>query len=348
MKHRIAILTACALGCIFGIAAARAAAEEKDAEKQGSQLFTPAAQRSVEKGLSWLASRQNDDGSFGAGPYRSNVGICGLAGMALMAGGSTPGRGPYGKEVALAVDYVLANAQPSGFIAESPATSHGPMYSHGFAVTFLAECCGMSPRPELREKLSKAVKLIINTQNKEGGWRYYPQRDDADISVTVCEVMALRAAHNAGVFVPGETVERAKEYVFRCQNADGGFMYMQAAGGTSEFPRSAAAVVALNSAGVYQDPKLTKALDYLMQFLPAPGVLRRESYAEYGHYYAAQAMWQAGGDRWGRWYPAVRDELIARQQQDGSWVSNFGPEYATAMSAIVLQMPENQLPIFQR
>ena len=59
-------------------------------------------------------------------------------------------------------------------------------------------------------------------------------------------------------------------------------------------------------------------------------------------------MWQAGGERWARWYPAVRDELIARQGPDGSWTSAYGSEYATAMCLIILQMPENQLPIFQR
>ena len=60
-------------------------------------------------------------------------------------------------------------------------------------------------------------------------------------------------------------------------------------------------------------------------------------------------MWQAGGDRWARWYPAIRDELIARQQRRRLLGRpSFGPEYATAMSAMVLQMPENQLPIFQR
>ena len=148
--------------------------------------------------------------------------------------------------------------------------------------------------------------------------------------------MALRAAHNAGIYVPTETIDHAtKDYVLRCQNADGGFMYMLSAGGDSAFPRSAAAVVALNSAGIYGGPEINKALDYLMQFRPAEGATRRglEGYYEYGHYYAVQAMWQAGGDRWARWYPAIRDELISRQQEDGSWVSSFGPEYATAMSA---------------
>jgi prenyltransferase beta subunit len=327
-----------------------AAAEDKNPETQAAQMITPAADRAIAKALAWLAARQNDDGSFGSGAYRANVGICGLSGMAFMTGGSTPGRGPYGQQVDRLLDYILSNAQQSGFISEPNATSHGPMYGHGFATTFLAECYGMSTRGDLREKLSRAIKLIINTQNKEGGWRYYPVRDDADISVTVCQVMALRAGHNAGLFVPAETIDHATEYVKRCQNADGGFMYMLGAGGDSAFPRSAAAVVALNSASIYRGPEITKALNYLTQFRPAEGAVRRgpDPYYEYAHYYAVQAMWHAGGDRWARWYPAIRDELIARQQEDGSWVSSFGPEYATAMSAIVLQMPENQLPIFQR
>ncbi len=345
-----AICAALLLLCLLGLPRLCNGADETNSEKQAAHMITPAADRAIDKAVGWLASRQNDDGSFGSGAYRPNVGICGLAGMALMAGGSTPGRGPHGEQVNRALDYVLANAQPSGFIVEPASTSYGPMYGHGFATTFLAECYGMSPCADLREKLSKAVKLIIHTQNKEGGWRYNPQDHAADISVTVCEVMALRAAHNAGLFVPAKTIDDATDYVKRCQNADGGFMYMQSAGGDSAFPRSAAAVVALNSAGIYRGPEITKALDYLTQFRPAEGVVRRgpENYYEYGHYYAAQAFWHAGGDRWARWYPAVRDELIARQQQDGSWVSSFGPEYATAMSAMVLQMPENQLPIFQR
>jgi hypothetical protein len=225
------------------------------------------------------------------------------------------------------------------------------MYGHGFATLFLAECCGMSPRPELREKLSKAVQIIVNSQNKEGGWRYKPVRADADISVTVCQVMALRAARNAGVFVPNETIEHAVDYVKRSQNADGGFMYMIQGSQDSAFPRSAAAVVALYGAGVYKGPEIEKGLDYLMQFIPTEGVARRESYYFYGHYYAVQAMWQAGGQRWSRWYPAVRDELIDRQRDDGAWVSPNGAEgneCAAAMACLVLQVPNNYLPIFQK
>ena len=89
----------------------------------------------------------------------------------------------------------------------------------------------------IRDKLSLAVQLIVDSQNKEGGWRYNPKKEDADISVTACQVMALRAAHNAGLHVPQETMKKAVEYVKKCQNRDGGFCYMLSVGGESGFPR---------------------------------------------------------------------------------------------------------------
>ena len=179
----------------------------------------------------------------------------------------------------------------------------------------------MSKRTELRDKLSLAVKLIVNSQNKEGGWRYYPKKEDADISVTVCQVMALRAAHNAGIHVPKETIDDAVEYVKKCQNRDGGFIYMLSGGGESALSAFGGRDRGPEQRRHYYDrgPEITQGLDYLTQFRPEQGVTRREQYYEYGHYYAVQAMWQAGGERWARWYPAIRDELIARQGPDGSW-----------------------------
>jgi hypothetical protein len=340
-------LTIIAAVLLSGLAASLRA-EEKNPEKSAAKLITPAVQRSVERGLKWIVSQQREDGSVGSGSYRGNVAVCALSGMAMMADGSTPGRGRYGVQVNRCVDYLLASTQPSGFICGSD-NCHGPMYGHGFATMFMAECYGMSRRPELRDKLSKAVKIIVNSQNKQGGWRYQPVRADADISVTVCQVMALRAARNAGLYVPNETIDRAIDYVKRSQNADGGFTYMLTPNGESDFPRSAAAVVALYSAGIYKGPEIKKGLDYLLHFMPAEGVTRREMYFFYGHYYAVQAMWQAGGERFGRWYTAVANELLARQQDDGSWrAAQEGDPCATAMACVVLEIPNNYLPIFQR
>jgi len=317
---------------------------EKAATKK---LYTHEAKQAAEKALRYLAQSQAVDGSFGRSGYGQNVGVCGLAGLAFMSSGSTPGRGPYGVNINKCVDYILANAQENGFLNRRNANSHGPMYGHGFATLFLAEVYGMSPREDLKEKLKKSVQLIVDTQNEKGGWRYQPQKRDADLSVTVCQIMALRAAKNSGIFVPKETIDKCVDYVKRSQNADGGFMYTLD-GGPSGFPRSAAGVVALYSAGIYKGDEIQKGLNYLNAFVPSAKGRMQEAHFFYGHYYAVQAMWHTGGEPWGEWYPAIRDRLIARQSDNGSWINSICPEYGTAMAAIVLQLPNDCLPILQR
>ena len=268
--------------------------------------------------------------------------------MAMMSSGSTPGRGKYGRNIRLIIDYLLNHASDDGFIIARGYESHGPMYGHGFATLFLAEVYGMSPRTDVRTALSRAVRLIIDTQNHEGGWRYFPQRSEADLSVTIAQVMALRAARNAGISVPNETIEATVDYVKQSQNPDGGFMYMLQSGGPSAFPRSAAGVVALYSAGVYEGDEITKGLAYLNDNMPGGNAGDFDRYYFYGQYYAAQAMWHAGGDHWRNYYPSARDTIVARQRANGSWQDTICSEYGTAMACIVLQMPNNYLPIFQR
>ncbi len=323
-----------------------------DPELTAVDVITRETQEAIDNGLKYLAERQNVNpdlagfGAFGPSGYSHNVAVCALAGMAFMSSGSSPGRGPYGRHVTRCLDYILDKTRDDGFIVADGATSHGPMYGHGFATLFLAEVYGMSQDTRLREALSKAVDVIVSSQNSEGGWRYQPDRMDADISVTVCQIMALRGASNSGTYVPQEVAEACIDYVKRCQNPDGGFTYMEM-GGESAFPRSAAGLVALYSAGIYEGEEIEKGLDYLMQHIPRSGAPSRQSHYFYGQYYAVQAMWHAGGKRWQRWYPAIRDALI-EQQLNGRWQDSICPEYGTAMACIILQMPNNYLPIFQR
>ncbi|MBI1335637.1 MAG: prenyltransferase [Phycisphaera sp.] len=307
--------------------------------------ITPELDATVAKGLSYLASIQAEDGSWGGQQWGRHAGISALCCLAFMADGNLPGRGMYGNNVERGLNFILSCAQENGLIAAD--TSHGPMYGHGFATLFLGEVYGMTPDPRVREALVKAVRLIVTTQNREGGWRYHPIPFDADISVTICQVMALRSARNAGVSVPKETIDRAIQYVRQCQNpSDGGFRYMLNAGG-SAFPRSAAGVASLYYAGVYEDQALNRGLTYLINNRDEITGNAGGHY-EYGHYYAVQAMFLAGGRYWATWYPAIRKELMLRQQPDGSWASNHGEAFGSAMSLLILQIPHRFLPIFQR
>lgn len=318
-----------------------------DIERLAAHLIKPATQNALDRALAWLGNRQNEDGSFGGSGYSRNIAVVSLAGMAFLAAGNTPGRGEYGGHLNRCISYILSAADESGFISIPATASHGPMYDHGFAMLFLAEIHGMTTDSDVREKLHRAVRLAVTTQNHEGGWRYQPKPLEADLSVTICQVMALRAARNAGLYVPNETIDRCIDYVKRSQNADGGFMYMLS-GGPSKFPRSAAGVVALYSAGIYEGDEIRKGLDYISQQVPRAEDFSRDTHAMYGYYYATQAMWQAGGEHWQKWYPNIQEVLLKQQQSDGSWMDLICAEYGTAMACIILQMPNNYLPIFQR
>ena len=57
----------CLILILAACSSAGAAAPTADPEKSASEMITPAAQRGIDQGLQWLSSRQNDDGSFGAG-----------------------------------------------------------------------------------------------------------------------------------------------------------------------------------------------------------------------------------------------------------------------------------------
>ncbi len=310
---------------------------------QGNEI-TPEQQRAVERGLAFLASRQQADGSFGNAGRGSGTAITSLAAIAMMSAGNLPGRGQYGDHVTRATDYIIASSQPNGLLSETD--EHGVMYAHGFATLFLGEVYGMTRDERVKDPLTRAVRLIQKVQNHEGGWRYTPAPYDADISVTITQVMALRAARDSGIKVEKSVIDKAVQYVQDLQNPDGGFNYMAGSGNNSAFPRSAAGVATLYYAGISEGKPIDAGLAYVERFTPGRGRATEINHYFYGHYYAAQTMFLAGGDHWAKWYPAIRDELIARQNPDGSWTGEVSAEYCTAMALIVLQMPNRYLPVF--
>lgn len=329
----------------------------------GAEFINNETQAAIDRGLATL-SRLQFDGAFTDRTSGASVGITSLAALALMAGGHQPGRGRYGLNVSRAADYVASTAggTAQGFLASE--TGFGGMrypgqhawYGHGFGCLFLAEVCGMLPDPakqkKLRGALEQAAGYSVRSQNRDGGWRYEFNPQLADVSVTVAHMMALRAAKNAGVVVRKTVIDKGVEYIRGCQTHDGGYSYMKGSG-PSAFARSAAAVVGLYSAGIYDGQEITRGLRYIQSYLPGRQYSTRDippNHYYYGQYYAALAMWTAGGDYWSQWFPAIRDELLARARQgNGRWNdAQFGETYATAMALIVLQLPNNYLPILQK
>jgi hypothetical protein len=310
------------------------------------ELYTPQVERAIDRGLKYLASRRTQQGGFQTQGWGRNVGVCGIAGMALMSRGYRPGDGVVGDWIAQIGAYLLGQAEPSGYLPSPLKTNHGPMYEHGFATLFLAELYGMAPQlASLRPSLQAAVDLLVRTQNDQGGWRYEPRPKDADLSVTVCQIMALRAARNAGLGVPRETIDRATEYVRRSQNPDGGFMY-QWRESESRMALTAAALVSLYNLGISEGEEIEKGFQYLDLAITQnrPG----GNYFFYAYYYAVQAYWHRGGQAWSDNYTRLRNLILPLQRESGAWEDPSSTEYGTAMALLILQVPRTVLPIFQR
>jgi squalene cyclase len=293
--------------------------------------------RSVEKALAWLKDQQNRDGSWG------NTAVTSFAILAYMANGHVPNQGLYGTEVSKGIRNLLASARDDGYLV---GPRGGNMYCHGMATLALTQVWGMTGDEEVKKVLKKAVDLIVKTQNHEGGWRYEPAPTGADISVTIMQVMALRGAKDSGLHVPDETIKKAVAYINRCRDPrSGGYRYQPYSSGPG-YARTAAGVCVLQLSGDYEAKEIEQAVKYLE---------RTEDDGQhywYGHYYAAHAFHQVGGKKWEDYYGRMKAKLLAIQRATGEWSermeAHVGPQYQTAIAVLILSVPANYLPIYQR
>lgn len=313
----------------------------------------------IEGALKYLASRQAPTGFFQGvttDEKRHPISMTGYCLMAFQAAGHLPDEGEFGKNVSMAMQYLLDSMHPDGVMGNREDDKY--MYSHGVATIALAELYGQTRSTQIRPKLERAVKLILSSQSNVrgpdyGGWRYKPVVNDADISVTVLQVVALRAAKNGGLDVPQKTIDEAVMYVKNCADPGGGFLYRpQEKGKGPGFARTAAAIYSLQVCGLYDDPLVKKGSDYLLSNK------EQRLWFTYGNFYAAPAQYMIGGETWEKWYGYTRDVLlkaVSRQGELAWWESkldegrgNVGPLYCTAVYAMILAMPYHYIPLYQR
>ena len=263
-----------------------------------------------------------------------------------------PGFGPYGEQLDRAMKWVLKEAQkrPDGYLGSV-------MYEHGLATLALSEMWGMVRDPKdddaIKVALEKAVDVILRSQNPGGGWRYQPQPDcGQDTSCTMTVFHALASARQAGIAVPDETIAKLITYLKGAQDKEtGGFLYVP--GGAK--PRINLACTAGGAyisqlAGLRDTELVNDALRYLKT--------RRDTLIDgrghhfyYGHYYAIQAMVQAGDQEYADWYPKIRDALISKQRENGQWTKGKklgGGGHETPMAIIILATPHRYIPVYQR
>ncbi len=293
----------------------------------------PKVEEAIEKAQEWLAKSQQPNGSWGTCNGRN-----GLAVMALMVNGSTPGHGRHGDKIGKGIEFLIGSQHENGYLVVGKS---GNMYQHALATLALAEAYGMTHNPAIRESLTKAIQLILKAQTTAGGWRYTPIPKDQDLSVTVMQIMALRAAMDTGLYVPSEAVDLGVRYVKRNWAPDT-MTYGYAKAGDGGVRMTAAGTVCLQSCGLAEDPNVPKAVQYLMQKIDYNTT--DQPYCWYGHYYVSVALYHYGGDAWKTYYPKVCESVL----RDWSRRGHYGDVLNTSWAILVIGTPYRYLPIYQR
>lgn len=309
--------------------------------------MTAEAERAIDRGLKFLLASQNADGSWSSDNGDYAIAGTSLGLMAFMVEGHFPGFGRHGEALDRAKKYLLKRSK------DSPTGAMGvKMYEIGLFTIAMSELWGMTSDPAdnkiIQESLERVVQIILRSQSPLGGWRYAPRPDSGqDTSVTAMVFVSLASAREAEVLVPTETIERLTGYL-RDQAFDeqrGGFGY-QGKGYT--IACTAGGVYAAQLAGNRETEWVEAALSSLEN---DPKMFSRKDNGHfyYSHYYAMQAMVQAGEARYAKWYPRIRDSLIQLQQPNGSWQEKEGDyPHKTPMAIIILGTPHRYIPVYQR
>lgn len=310
-----------------------------------ANLLTPETRKAMVAGLEYLGRNQRRDGSWPTSDHRGKVTVTALAGRAFLAAGCRPGQGPDGARLTEAIEYVLRN-ENDGLLAEGKSA---PMYEHGFGVRFLGQAYVKVADGVLKERikatLTRAVKVIADAQNREGGWRYQPNSKDADLSVTCCQLQALADARVAGFDVPQATIDEGIKYVLACRRKDGRFQYMPNAPSddAATYTYTAAALSALKAVGYRGDEEVLEQGVTFLRGFQSPGVSDAFVYNAmlYEAHDSASPVVKAGVTDWNSWYAAARDDLLDRRNKEGVWGDEEGASPTlTAFALIILHSAE--------
>ncbi len=305
---------------------------------RGTQV-PPGVERIYERGLQFLVASQNDDGSF-PGNYGTEPATAGFALMAMLAHGDDPNHGPFAKPIKRCLAHVLKNVNEStGYIGSS-------MYNHGFSTLALAEAYGAVQDEKIGPALKKAVELILTSQakNRFKAWRYNPDSQDADSTVSGACFVALVAARNAGLRVPDNAIDAALKFYTDCQSPGNGSIGYQPGSGAHGGSTTAIGVAVYAYARKKDQPTFTKAFKALSKTDEEGG----GNYPFYYEYYASQAMFQSDVKVWEVWNAKQVQHLTETQNEDGSWDGGLGTGISTSLGLLSIALNYRYLPVYER
>ena len=299
--------------------------------------ISPDVSLMYKRGLNYLAKTQSSDG-YWQDAMGSEPAVVGFALLSILASGQHLESEKYRTVAKKCVTQILSQqCSETGYIGNS-------MYNHGFSTLALAESYGAIDNPELGKGLTKAVGLILNAQaeNPEKAWRYTPTSIDADSTVTGCQIVALLAAQNAGIYIPQDAISDGLAYLETCRTAEGTYGYTGNQSGKTTL--TAIALLCQYLAKLEPTTETEKTVSYLKKRLN----YRDQYYPFYFEYYMSQALFQASPETWEDWNKRNIRYLKLTQSNEGSWSGNHGTTYSTSAALLSLALNFRFMPIYER
>ena len=351
MKNKIYILIIAAAFCGYFVAAAESDADNAHLAKIAKQDEVDVA---IDKALAWLVTKQDVTNGYFEGKLKNTE--TALACIALMATGHFPGRSRYGQHLKKGIMYLVSqtkNPHHFGYLG----ADGGRMYGHGICTLALAEAYGMLDDTEDNKKIKEALetalqvtlKARVKVKNQHfGGWRYQPDSRDADLSVTVWQVLSLRSAKNCGIKVPQQAIDDAVTYIRNCYNKNQhGFAYQP--GHNPSSAMKCAGIVSLLAMG---SDKKESDMEEIQESAKELRVLRPErgNHFYYNAYYYATAANMLGPEYREDFLPKMEKTLLRLQNPNGEFQKGSGHlpgVYATSFAVICLAVKYQFLPIYQ-
>ncbi|MEN8693580.1 MAG: prenyltransferase/squalene oxidase repeat-containing protein [Akkermansiaceae bacterium] len=288
---------------------------------------TKECEDAVVKALQYFQKTQSKDGSW---TKDRKVSMTSLALLAYLGHCETAQSEEFGETVFSAITYLVNKSMKNnGKLADDFKNDHW-CYDHSIAVYALAEAYTLCVKsfseniPNLEEAVLKSGQFMINSQHKSGGWDYGYKEDSkrgGDTSIVGWHVQALKACNHTGLEFKNirKCSRAALDYMESKQMKSGAIGYSGPKLHGDQDGTTLAAVGALcfqmwdkSSSPVVR--KACKFIDSNMRFEwegPDSDI--------YGHYYAAQAMINYGGDYWKSYNKLFRDQVLKAQAKDGSF-----------------------------
>jgi hypothetical protein len=319
----------------------------------------------VELGLEWLAKYQNKtngswslEGRYPDGALDENKpAATAMALLAFQGHGNTHRVGKYAKQVDQAWRWLLKEQGEDGCFFQTGYRPHR-FYTQGLCTIAICELYGMSGDESFKGPAQKAIGYCLRNQGLEGGWRYDPQQQDGDVSVTGWILMALQSARMAGLEIPPEHFRRAGEFL-DLVGVDDGSRYRYQTDRTPSKAMTAEGLLCRQYLGWERDdPRLVRGAQWLT--LEENLIDYREDRDVYYWYYATQVMHHMEGEYWERWNgvmrQAVPSEQVKHGAQAGSWDpfqprrdewGNYGGRlFVTCLSIYMLEVYYRHLPLY--